>query len=109
LNVVEPEPSNERPDPAVWYRPAMRTALAARDFSTVYRLLQKIGFSRQQIATFTGQPLTEVTAIVHGRRIVSYDVIRRVAAGLGAPPCLVGVSSCCGCHHPRHDNEVAAS
>ena len=33
----------------------MRAALAARDISTVYRLLRRVGVSQRQIAALTGQ------------------------------------------------------
>jgi hypothetical protein len=56
---------------AEFERPEMRTALAARDITRVFRLLQKIGFSQQRIAAMTGQSQPEVSAIIHGRRVMA--------------------------------------
>jgi transcriptional regulator with XRE-family HTH domain len=79
-------------DPEEWERPAMRAALAARDITRVYRLLQKIGFSQQKIAALTGQSQPEVSAIIHGRKVMAYDVLARIADGLGAPRAYMGLS-----------------
>ncbi len=79
-------------DPAEWERPEMRSALAGRDICRVYRLLQKIGFSQQRIAALTGQSQPEVSAIIHGRKIMSYDVLSRIADGLGIPREYMGLS-----------------
>ncbi len=58
-------------DPEEWERPDMRSALAVRDISRVYRLLQKVGFSQQKIAALTGQSQPEVSAIIHGREVMA--------------------------------------
>jgi len=39
----------------------MRAVVAVRDFTRVYRLLQKVGFSQQKIAALTGQSQPEVS------------------------------------------------
>lgn len=79
-------------DPAEWERPEMRKALAARDITRVYRLLQKIGFSQQRIAALTGQSQPEVSAIIHGRKVMAYDVLSRICDGLGAPRGYMGLA-----------------
>jgi transcriptional regulator with XRE-family HTH domain len=79
--------------PEEWERPHMRAALAGRDITRVYRLLQKLGFSQQQIAALTGQSLPEVSAIIHGRKVVAYETLLRIADGLGIPRVYAGLSS----------------
>ena len=74
----------------------VRAALAAHDISTVYRLLQAAGYSQKQIAAWTGQSQPEVSAILHGRRVISYAVLARIADGLGIPRGYLGLSWC-GC------------
>jgi predicted XRE-type DNA-binding protein len=83
-----------RPDPAVWEEAVMRRALAAHDIATVYRLLGRLGFSQQRIAELTGQGQSEVSAILHGRRVISYQVLSRIADGLGIPRGYLGLSWC---------------
>jgi transcriptional regulator with XRE-family HTH domain len=78
-------------DPEEWERPEMRAALAERDITLVYRLLQKIGFSQQRIAALTGQSQPEVSAIIHGRKVMAYDVLSRICEGLGAPRGYMGL------------------
>jgi transcriptional regulator with XRE-family HTH domain len=60
-----------------------RRALAARDVSAVYRLLTESGISQRQIAHLTGQSQSEVSEILKGRRVMAYDVLVRIAEGLG--------------------------
>ena len=90
----------ERPDPAAWDMPAMRTALAAHDFGTVYKMLQRRhGIAHQwRIGWLTGQSQPQVSATMAGRQIISYAVILRIANGLGIPPAYVGLA-CCPCPH----------
>lgn len=89
----------EQIDPAVWKRPDMRAALAARDISAVFRLLQRMGVSQRHIASLTGQAQSEVSEILAGRQVVSYDVLARIADGLGVPR---------GCLGLAYDDETAA-
>jgi transcriptional regulator with XRE-family HTH domain len=78
-------------DPAVWRRDDMLAALAARDIAAVYRILQRFGVSQQKIANRTGQSQSEVSEILAGRRVISYDVLARIADGLGIRRELVGL------------------
>jgi transcriptional regulator with XRE-family HTH domain len=89
----------EQIDPAVWKRPDMRAALAARDISAVFRLLQRMGVSQRHIAALTGQAQSEISEILAGRQVVSYDVLARIADGLGVPR---------GCLGLAYDDETAA-
>ncbi len=73
----------ERIDPSMWRRADMRAALAARDIATVFRLLQRVGVSQRRIAALTGQSQSEISEILAGRQVVSYDVLTRIADGLG--------------------------
>ncbi|MGH3698637.1 MAG: helix-turn-helix domain-containing protein [Pseudonocardiaceae bacterium] len=72
-------------DPTVLAAPAMRAALAARDISQVYRLLNAAGVSQRTIAALVGQSQSEVLEIVHGRQVQAYAVLHRICTGLGVP------------------------
>jgi transcriptional regulator with XRE-family HTH domain len=74
-----------------WDAPDMRAALAARDMSQVYRLLRKSGVSQRQIAARTGQSQSEVSEILKGRQVMAYDVLARIANGLGVPRGYLGL------------------
>jgi transcriptional regulator with XRE-family HTH domain len=73
----------ERVDPSLWQRADMRVALAGRDIAGVFRILQKAGISQRHIAALTGQSQSEISEILAGRQVVSYDVLARIADGLG--------------------------
>src|SRR5262245_25484040 len=78
-------------NPAVWRRDDMQAALAARDIASVYRLLQRFGVSQRMIADRAGQSQSEVSEILAGRRVLSYDVLLRIADGLGVARGLMGL------------------
>ncbi|MEO7193738.1 MAG: helix-turn-helix transcriptional regulator [Pseudonocardiaceae bacterium] len=69
--------------PELWSDPAMRRALARRDIGAVYRLLTKAGVSQRRIAELVGQSQSEVCEIRKGRQVMAYDVLVRIAGGLG--------------------------
>lgn len=75
-----------------WQQREMRAALAARDISTVYRLLRRVGVSQRQIAAMTGQSQSEVSEILKGRQVMAYDVLARIADGLGIPRGYMGLA-----------------
>jgi hypothetical protein len=79
-------------DPAVWQREDMRRALAVRDIAVVYRLLQRFGASQRQIAARTEQSQSEISEILCGRKVVSYDVLVRIADGLRVPRGWMGLA-----------------
>ena len=79
-------------DPATWTDPAMHRALAVRDLGTVYRLLTEAGVSQRRIAELTGQRQSEVSEVLAGRQVQAYDVLVRVADGLGVPRGLMGLA-----------------
>jgi transcriptional regulator with XRE-family HTH domain/tetratricopeptide (TPR) repeat protein len=83
--VISTQRAQEAIDPALWHRPDMRVALAARDIAGVFRLLQRVGISQRRIAALTGQSQSEISEILGGRQVVSYDVLARIADGLGVP------------------------
>lgn len=62
-----------------------RRALAERDITTVYRLLNDAGLAQRQIADLTGQAKSEVCEILKGRRVMGYDVLVRIANALDVP------------------------
>src|SRR6266540_2503948 len=75
-----------------WEQPEMRAALAGREVSAVYRLLRKHGVSQRQIAAMTGQSQSEVSEILKGRQVMAYDVLTRIADGLGVPRGYMGLA-----------------
>src|SRR5439155_24360295 len=79
-------------NPAVWDNGEMRTALAGREVSSVYRNLRKEGISQRQIAAMTGQSQSEVSEILKGRQVMAYDVLARIADGLGVPRGYMGLA-----------------
>src|SRR6266540_2726280 len=78
--------------PEEWEQPEMRAALAGREVSAVYRLLRKHGVSQRQIAAMTGQSQSEVSEILKGRQVMAYDVLARIADGLGVPRGYMGLA-----------------
>jgi transcriptional regulator with XRE-family HTH domain len=72
----------------------MRQALAAQDVTAVYRLLCRQGYCQQHIAALTGQSQPEVSAIIHGRQVMAYEVLSRIADGLGIPRGYLGLAWC---------------
>ncbi|UJW34291.1 helix-turn-helix domain-containing protein [Saccharothrix sp. AJ9571] len=78
--------------PTAWEQPEMREALAAREISSVYRQLRKHGVSQRQIAAMTGQSQSEVSEILKGRQVMAYDVLVRIADGLGVARGYMGLA-----------------
>jgi transcriptional regulator with XRE-family HTH domain len=76
----------------VWEQPPIRAAVAARDISTLYRLLTRLGYSQQRIAAMVGQSQPEVSAILRGRKVMAYDVLSRIAGGLHIPRGYMGLA-----------------
>ena len=80
---VDIRPDRVRLDSELWQRGDIRRALAARDLATVFTLLRRVGTSQRAIATLTGLAPSEVYEISRGRRVMAYDVLCRIADGLG--------------------------
>ena len=79
--------------PAVLEHPTMRAALARRDLKTVYQRLNAAGLSYRTLASLTGQAPSEIYTVLHkGRQVSSYDVLVRIADGLGMTRAQLGVS-----------------
>ncbi|SDX99443.1 Helix-turn-helix domain-containing protein [Saccharopolyspora shandongensis] len=75
----------------LWDKPQMRAALATRDISTVFWLLREV-ISQRHIAMCTGCSQSEVSEICNGRQVISYDVLARIADGLGIPRGYMGLA-----------------
>jgi transcriptional regulator with XRE-family HTH domain len=83
----------EEPIPRwVWHRSNIVEALAARDTQAVFSYLQTLGLTQVDIATRAGQTPSEVSEIVGGRRVRSYDLLTRIADGLGIPRGYLGLA-----------------
>jgi transcriptional regulator with XRE-family HTH domain len=79
-------------DLPVWDTEEMRFALRSRDIAQVYGLLQRHGVSQRRIAAHTGQSQSEISEILAGRRVNAYDVLVRIAEGLGVPRGWLGLA-----------------
>jgi transcriptional regulator with XRE-family HTH domain len=72
----------------------MLRALAARDIAALYRHLSTLGISQRRLAGLVGQSQCEICEVLAGRRIGQYDVLVRIADGLGVPRGLMGLAYC---------------
>ena len=59
----------------------MRPVLAERDIAALYLILKDEGVTQRQIAALTGQSQSEVSEILGGRKVLSYDLLVRIRAG----------------------------
>jgi transcriptional regulator with XRE-family HTH domain/tetratricopeptide (TPR) repeat protein len=90
MNVTGPQ--DHPVPPGTWEEPDMRRVLVDRDVSSVYRMLRRVGISQRQIAALTGQSQSEVSEILKGRQVMAYDVLARIADGLGIPRGYMGLA-----------------
>lgn len=79
----------------VWHMEAMTAALLQRNIPAVFGLLQGLGLSQRRIAARTGQFQSEVSDILGGRHVTSYDVLARIGDGLGVPRGMLGLAYVC--------------
>lgn len=70
----------------------MRDALRGRDIGAVFVLLRRHGISQRRISALTGQSQSEVSEICHGRQVMAYDLLARIADGLAIPRGLLGMA-----------------
>jgi transcriptional regulator with XRE-family HTH domain len=76
----------------LWKGADMRALLASRDIAGVFKLLQNSGVSQRRIAALTGQSQSEISEILAGRQVVSYDLLTRIADGLGVSRGCLGLA-----------------
>lgn len=80
-------------DPALWSQADLRPVFTAQDIGLLYRVLKdEAGLSQRQIARLTGQSQSQVSEILAGRQVVSYEALARIAEGLGVPRERMGLS-----------------
>jgi len=79
-------------DPRLYDRPEVRPILAERDIGGLYRALNDAGVPQRRIAELTGQSQSEVSEILKGRRVLSYDLLVRITDRLGIPRERMGLS-----------------
>src|SRR5918998_318359 len=79
-------------DPRLYECEDVRQILAERDIAALYLILKGEGVTQRTIAALTGQSQSEVSEILAGRRVLAYDVLVRIAEGLGVPRELMGLS-----------------
>jgi hypothetical protein len=79
-------------DPELYRRDDVRRILAERGLGALFRVLKDdVGLTQRTIAELTGMSQSEVSEILSGRRVLSYDVLLRVVEGLGIPRGLMGL------------------
>lgn len=79
----------------------MPEILAGRDVGAVFRFLRGMGWSLTALCGATGLSESRVRAVMHQtQRITSYDVLERVALGLGIPRGAMGLAYTCGASEP---------
>jgi transcriptional regulator with XRE-family HTH domain len=67
-------------------------ALAERDVTAIYRLLNEAGVPQRDIATMTGQSQSDVSEILNGRTVMAYAVLVKIAEGLDIPRGFMGLA-----------------
>lgn len=72
--------------------PAVRAACAARDIGAIFRFLRDGGMSQREMAVLVRMNQSEIAAIIAGRQVQAYDVLVRVADGLGIPRGMMGLA-----------------
>jgi len=70
----------------------VRAILAERDIAALFALLQQHRFSQRRLAALVGMSQSEISEIKGGRRVGAYDVLLRVAVGLGVPLVYMGLA-----------------
>lgn len=80
-----------KPDPALWRQSDVRDLLHRRDIPGLYAALKQAGIPQRRIAALTGQAQSEVSEILKGRKVLAYDVLARIADGLGIPRGYLGM------------------
>ncbi|GGM66802.1 XRE family transcriptional regulator [Micromonospora sonchi] len=81
----------------------MRSALARRDVGQIFMLLnRRHGMTQRRIAELAGFAASEVYEITRGRQVMAYDVLVRIAEGLGIPRALMGLGYGEGAAQERH-------
>lgn len=96
-------------DPSIRDNMEFREALARRDIATVYRLLcTTMGYSQRGISRLTEQSQSEISEILKGRQVQAYEVLVRIADGLGIPRGWMGLAhdATTSAEMRRTDNET---
>jgi transcriptional regulator with XRE-family HTH domain len=66
--------------------------LTGHDIGALFRALGAAGVSQRQIARLTGRSQPNISEIVHGRQVISYDVLAAITKALRIPPERMGLS-----------------
>ncbi|MGH3906560.1 MAG: hypothetical protein ACRDTE_20620, partial [Pseudonocardiaceae bacterium] len=89
-------------DPALYERADLRTALAAHQFGPVFDAVNaEAGLSYREIGRRTETCESVIYEIRKGRTVENYDVLVRIAEGLGIPRHLMGLSYSEGSAYPE--------
>jgi transcriptional regulator with XRE-family HTH domain len=96
------------PKDPFWTQPRTVAAMADRDIAGLYRLLQRRGVSQRRLAVFTEQSQSEISEILGGRRVASYEVLVRICDGLGIPRGAMGLAHTTDTPPTTHDIDEPA-
>jgi len=90
------EGPGDTPAPPVaseWYaRPELQPVLTGHDIGALFRALGETGVTQRQIARLTRRSQPNISEIIHGRQVMSYDVLVSITEGLGIPRERMGLS-----------------
>lgn len=75
-----------------WTDPALLAVLAERDIPRLFRLLRDRGISQRRISEHVRMGQSEVSEIINGRQVQSYDVLLRIATCLDLPRGAMGLA-----------------
>ena len=96
-------------DPRLFDSPEMRATLGERDIGALFRAVKATGVSYRTIAALVGMSQSEVSEIISGRRVHSYNVLVRIAQGLGVPRERLGLAYSDGPHATAYDGDDGAA
>lgn len=90
------EGPGDTPAPPVaseWYaRPELQPVLTGHDIGALFRALGETGVTQRQLARLTRRSQPNISEIIHGRQVMSYDVLVSITEGLGIPRERMGLS-----------------
>jgi transcriptional regulator with XRE-family HTH domain len=72
--------------------PEMYQACVSRDITALFHAVVATGISQRRLAELVSMSQSEVSAIMNGRRVSAYDILLRVANGLGIERGLMGLA-----------------
>ncbi|MGV9360635.1 helix-turn-helix domain-containing protein [Amycolatopsis sp. NPDC003731] len=81
--------NRELPD---WSKRAYADVLATRDIAGVFKVLKAHGWTQRAIGNELGWGNSQVSEIMHGRKVIMIDVFERIAKTFSIPPGKMGLA-----------------